>query len=84
MEALIEECQQAKEHGRTESQLIELMHERGMTITESIKALMQIYKIPLSAAKEKVASNPCWRDIVKAAEPLHDQFAESIQQELKD
>ncbi len=77
METLLEECQQAKEHGRTQNELIELMHQRGMTITESIKALMTIYKIPLSEAKEKVAANHCWRDIVKAAEPLHDQLAES-------
>lgn len=84
MPVLIREYQHAKEQGITPDELLHLMHQQGLTITEAIKAFMEIYNVPLREAKEKVSSSPFWQEIVKAAEPLHDQLAKSFRQDLKD
>src|SRR5438034_950628 len=76
METLVQECQQAKDRGQTPDELLQLMHQRGLTITEAIKAFMKIYTVPLGEAKDKVSASPYWRDIVHASGPLHDQLAE--------
>jgi hypothetical protein len=78
MPALIEEYKEAKEQGRKPDEVLHLMHLRGLTITEAIKAFMNIYKVPLGEAKEQVSGSPFWREIEKAAEPLHEQIAESF------
>ena len=77
MEALLQKCQQARDQGRPPDELLQLMHQRGLTITEAIKMFMKIYKVSLGEAKEKISASPFWRHIVKAAEPLHEQLAES-------
>jgi hypothetical protein len=74
MATLFQECQQARDQGATPDELIHLMHQRGLTITEAIKTYMTVFKVPLGEAKEKVSASPHWRGIVEAAEPLHDQL----------
>ena len=83
MQALAQEYKEAKDQGRTPDDVLRLMHQRGLTITEAIKAFMNLYKVPLGEAKEKVAASPFWRDIVKAAEPLHDQLADCFGADTK-
>src|SRR2546428_527717 len=80
MEALIHECEQARDQGRTPDELIRLMHERGLTIAEAIKMYMRVFSVSLGEAKVKVATSPCWRGVVEAAEPIHNQLAESAGQ----
>ena len=80
METLIQECEQSRDQGGTPNELIQLMHQRGLTITEAIKTYMKVFKVSPGEAKERVVASPLWRDIVAATEPLHDQLAESFQQ----
>lgn len=79
MEALIRQCQKAKDQGQTQSELLQFMHRKGVTITEAIKACMKLYRLPLAEAKDVVSSSRHWQDIVEAAGPLHDRLAEDAQ-----
>lgn len=44
----------------------------GLTLTQSMKALMEVFGISLGEAKAVAASHPVWAEVAKAAEPLHD------------
>jgi hypothetical protein len=80
MEALMQDCEQARDQGGTPDELMRLMHERGLTMTEAIKMFMRVFKVSLGKAKEKVSASLLWQGVVEAAEPLHDQLAESVRQ----
>jgi hypothetical protein len=84
MQTVLEEYQEAKDRGKTTDELLRLMHKRGLTITEAIKAFVQLYGVPVGEAKEKVSASPYWRAIVTAAEPLHDQLAETTHADAKE
>jgi hypothetical protein len=75
------ECQEAKNQGRTPSEVLRLMRQRGLTIIEAIKAFMTLYEVSLAEAKQKLTESPFWQDIIRAAEPLHDQLAASNHRE---
>jgi hypothetical protein len=74
MQAIIQECLQAKSQGLTLEDLLRLLRDRGLTITEAMKALMAVEKISLAEAKVIVSSSPVWQEIVEAAQPLHDEL----------
>ncbi len=79
MDTINRECERAMHQGRSQDELLQLMHRRGLTITEAIKTCMKLYKLPLSEAKDIVSSASYWREIVEAASPLHDRLAEDAQ-----
>ena len=45
---------------------------RGLSITETIKAVREVGQISLGQAKELVTSSPVWRQTAERAKPLHD------------
>jgi hypothetical protein len=49
MPSLLQVYQRAKDRGRTRDDVVHLMHQRGLTITDAIKAYMKIYKVSLAA-----------------------------------
>ncbi|QAT81657.1 hypothetical protein EJ065_0042 [Corallococcus coralloides] len=62
------------QRGLSKEDAVVALHDAGLTIIECIKGLMQLYGLSLGDAKFIAAGHPVWRDIVKAAEPLHDDL----------
>lgn len=57
---------QAREAGFAE------LKRRGLSITETIKAVREVAHISLGQAKELVTSSAAWRQTSERAKPLHD------------
>lgn len=58
---------QAREAGFAE------LKRRGLTITETIKAVREVAHLSLGQAKELVTSSAAWRQTAERAKPLHDE-----------
>lgn len=46
----------------------------GLTIAQSMKALIEIFGMSLADAKNAIAGHAVWAEAMKAVEPLHDQL----------
>ncbi len=57
---------QAREAGIAE------LKRRGLSITETIKAVREVAHIPLGQAKEMVTASVAWRQTAERAKPLHE------------
>ena len=75
MNAIVEEAAALKAQGQQTETVLRFLKDRGLTITESIKAVMAIYKVPLAEAKRLVSQSSTWSMVVAAAEPLHDDLS---------
>ena len=53
---------------------VKTLRESGLSITESMKALMELFGMSLGEAKRVTAEHPAWADVFKAVEPLHDEL----------
>lgn len=51
-----------------------LLKDAGLTITQSMKALIEIFGMSLGEAKGVTAGHPVWADVMEAAQPLHDDL----------
>lgn len=60
---------------------IDACRRRGLTITETIKAVRAEFGIGLGQAKRLVAAHPAYRDIHEAALPLHDEIIRVLDEE---
>lgn len=78
-EEIVRGCREMVDRGLNIGDLVEYLHGRGTTITDSMRTLMAVYAIPLRDAKVVVSTHPVWKGIVAAAEPLHLE----AEQELK-
>jgi len=79
MDAL-EECVKARKAGRPAEEAAAFLFDRGLTIVEAIKIIMNAYDLPLGAAKCVVTSAPSWRAVVEASKPLHDEGEQTFGQ----
>jgi hypothetical protein len=62
---------------------IVFLHEAGLPIVHSIRAIHEVFGLPLGEAKRVTAGHPVWAPIAEAARPLHDDlemYADFIQQ----
>jgi ribosomal protein L7/L12 len=57
------------------------LNNAGLTITQSIKALAQLFGMSLAEAKSVTATHPVWVEITKAAEPLHDELERAMKKD---
>ena len=64
-------CLEKIDSGKKQNEIIEYLHDSGVTIIESIKIVMSLYQLSLGEAKSVVASHPIWRGVAEAARPLH-------------
>ena len=60
--------------GKSSDEILTAMKERGLTITEAIKASMQLFGIGLGDAKSLVVSHPSWKPTAEAARPFQDDL----------
>jgi hypothetical protein len=72
-------CQKEVRNGKNKEEIIEFLHISGLTITESMKIIKDIYKISLGEAKAMVAGHPIWNNVVDAAKPLQNDLISSIE-----
>lgn len=79
LEEVKAKCQREVRDGRSKKEIIELLHDSGLTITESMKIIMDLYKISLGEAKMIVVSHPAWKNVVHAASPLHKDLIRKIE-----
>ncbi len=66
--------------GKTQSEMIALMKQRGMAIIDAIRSLRELYSISLGDAKESVTSHPDWAEPVAEAIPLQEEFIRSLEE----
>jgi ribosomal protein L7/L12 len=64
--------------GRSSGEILTAMKKRGLTITEAIKASMQLFGLGLGDAKTLVASHPSWNQIAEAAKPFQDDLIQAF------
>lgn len=74
IEEIKAKCQKEIKGGKSHDEIIELLHDSGLTITESMKVVMELFKISLGEAKIVVAGHPVWSNVVEAAKPLHNDL----------
>lgn len=73
MVTIVEESRQLLASGQGQDELIRVLHEKGLSITESMKILREVGSISLAEAKAAVARHPAWADVVASADRLHDE-----------
>jgi hypothetical protein len=79
-EAIIENYHQRLSKDEQIDDVIADLHTDGLTITDAMKVVMILYRIPLGAAKKLVTAHPAWSLVVQANEPFHEElehFAEA-------
>jgi hypothetical protein len=83
-EEIVGGCREMVDRGLTIGDLVEYLHRRGTTITDSMRTLMAVYGIPLRDAKAVVSTHPVWKDIVAAAEPLHVEAEQELNKQKEE
>jgi hypothetical protein len=75
---MINQLKREVEKGVSIENAITQLHEKGFTITHSMRILKTVYGISLKEAKNYVSNHPVWESIVIAAKPLHDELIASL------
>ncbi len=70
--------------GRSIDEILMVMKERGLTMTEAIKTSMQLFGIGLGEAELLVTSHPSWHRTVEAARPFQDELIQAFQDASSD
>ena len=65
--------------GGGRAEILKAMSDRGLTITEAIKASMRIFGIGLGDAKTLVSAHPSWIQTAEAAKPFQDDLIQAFQ-----
>jgi hypothetical protein len=80
-EELLGEARTRLEQGATREQLVGLLHQRGLSIVESMWVIHQACALPLAAAKDVVTAHPVWAELVRATAPFHDELQKQLESE---
>lgn len=70
-------CQKELKEGKSSEEIIKMLYDSGLTITESMKIIMDLLDITLGDAKKLVASHQVWKEVVDAASPLHNDLSKN-------
>ncbi len=60
------------------SDVILCLNREGLSITESIKIVRELYRLPLGEAKQIVSSRPVWETTVRNHEPFHEELRNMV------
>jgi hypothetical protein len=74
----VDSIREKVKQGLSVDEAIHMLHQHNLTITQSMKFLVEEYSIGLAEAKELVSSHPVWQDVVRASEPLKEEFVDSM------
>jgi ribosomal protein L7/L12 len=67
--------------GRSSDEILMVMKEQGLQITEAIKTSMRVFGMGLGDAKSLVISHPSWHQMAEAAKPFLDDFIEAFRRQ---
>ncbi|MFP2895964.1 hypothetical protein [Corallococcus sp. 4LFB] len=73
-DTVIASLRQDVQRGLSVEDTVVALHASGLTLIQSIKALVELFGMSLGDAKARAASHPVWTNVAKAAEPLHDEL----------
>ncbi|HEV8000858.1 MAG TPA: hypothetical protein VGP63_13325 [Planctomycetaceae bacterium] len=71
-----QEFADARDRGLAPTQVVELMHERGLTIAKAVMGYLQLYQVSLTEADEAVGSNPVYREVWEASKRTREHLGE--------
>ena len=54
--------------------IIVMLHDKGLSLAESVWVLQQVFGESLAKLKEVVTAHPVWAELVSCTEPLHDEL----------
>lgn len=77
----VDECRAATERGATREEIVARLHERGISIIDSMKVLKELYGLSLGEAKAVVTAHPAWISAVTRADVLHGEIVEALSKE---
>ncbi|HXR65321.1 MAG TPA: hypothetical protein VN729_05330 [Ktedonobacteraceae bacterium] len=77
-EQLRENYQKRVAQGEQSNKIIEDLRTDGFTIIEAIKIVRMLYQMNLKDAHQAIASHPAWQDVVRNAEPLHNEIEKAL------
>lgn len=66
------------EQGMSLSDVILYLKREGLSITESIKMVRILYKLPLGEAKQVVSNHRVWETTLRNNEPLHEELVNIV------
>jgi hypothetical protein len=61
---------EARDRGLTPSEVVKLMHQRGLTIAKAVMGYAQLYQVDLMEADEAVGSNLVYRHAWEASKRM--------------
>ncbi len=73
-EEAVTSVQKEVQRGLSVEGAVVILKNAGLTITQSMRALVEIFGMSLGDAKTAVAGHAVWTEVSNAAEPLHDQL----------
>lgn len=65
-------------NGTKLEEVVQFFHRSGLTIAQSMKALVELRVMTLGEAKAFVSSQPCWAGVVAAADGLHEELLQRL------
>ena len=77
-EQLKDDYQRRVAQGEQNDKIIEDLRTDGFTIIEAIKMVRSLYQMDLKDAHQAVACHPAWQDVVRNAEPLHNEIERAL------
>lgn len=81
LEKLAEQMRAEMARGTPLGKTIVMLHDRGLSIVESMWVVREITQRSLKDVKMLVTAQPVWEKLVEANEPLHDDLEKFGQQE---
>lgn len=71
-------ARQLRDSGAGTDAVVRFLRDAGLTITESMEAMMAAYGMSLSQAKATVTASPVWSVEVRAADQLHEELIKML------
>jgi hypothetical protein len=68
------------ESGATSNEIVQMLHDEGVSLVHSVKCLTDLYSIRMAEAKQIVADHPCW----KTTHEGHSHFHDALKKEFED
>ena len=76
-------CKRRRKNGVPPADLIQFLYDSDASIIDSIIIMRGIYGISLGDAKQLVAAQPCWSEVVEGADKMHEELIRMLEQESK-
>jgi flagellar biosynthesis chaperone FliJ len=72
-----------KRSGKSVDEIIQILHDEGINILQTILSLRSVFGFDAREAKEKVLSHAVWQEVAEQADVLHNEIIEQMKQESR-